>query len=54
MHAMFASSNVVAVFSGHVHMFAQHEADGVLTSPGGAGAVHYASPEEGGMFHFAG
>ena len=54
LHAMFASSNVVAVFSGHVHMFAQHEADGVLyVTSGGAGAALYASPEEGGMFHFA-
>jgi len=42
-----------AVFSGHVHMFHQQQiADTLFVTSGGAGASFYATPEEGGFYHY--
>ncbi len=53
LHRMFSASQVLAVFSGHVHVFAQQVMDGVLyVTSGGGGALLYARPGEGGFHHF--
>ena len=50
---LFASSDVKAVFTGHVHIFDLKEDDGVLyVTSGGAGALLYAPPEKGGFHHY--
>ena len=50
---LFAASNVKAVFTGHVHIFDSKEDGGVLyVTTGGAGALLYAPPEEGGFHHY--
>lgn len=54
LHKAFAASNVLAVFSGHVHMYDEREREGVLyVTSGGAGGPLYAAPEAGGVYHFA-
>lgn len=53
IHRLFSSSGVLAVFSGHVHVFAQQVIDGVTyVTTGGGGALLYARPEQGGYHHF--
>lgn len=53
LHRMFSVSQVLAVFSGHVHVFAEQVVDGVLyVTTGGGGALLYARPDEGGFHHF--
>lgn len=50
---LFAAKDVKAVFNGHVHIFDLKEDDGVLyVTSGGAGALLYAPPEEGGFHHY--
>lgn len=47
------SSQVKAVFNGHVHIFDRAEINGVtMVTSGGGGAPLYASTEEGGFLHF--
>lgn len=54
LHKMFSTSRVLAVFSGHVHVFAQEVKDGVTyVTTGGGGALLYARAEQGGFHHFA-
>jgi predicted phosphodiesterase len=54
LHRMFSASRVLAVFSGHVHVFARQEMDGVTyVTTGGGGALLYARAEQGGFHHFA-
>ena len=54
LHQMFRASRVLAVFSGHVHLFAQEPKDGVTyVTTGGGGALLYARAEHGGFHHFA-
>lgn len=51
---LFAAKDVKAVFNGHVHFFDSKEDNGVLyVTSGGAGALLYAPPEEGGFHHYA-
>jgi len=53
LHRMFRASRVLAVFSGHVHVFAQEVKDGVTyVTTGGGGALLYARAEQGGFHHF--
>lgn len=53
LHQMFSASRVLAVFSGHVHVFARQEMDGVTyVTTGGGGALLYARAEQGGFHHF--
>jgi len=53
LHQMFRASRVLAVFSGHVHVFAQEVTDGVTyVTTGGGGALLYARAEQGGFHHF--
>ncbi len=53
LHRMFSASQVLAVFSGHVHMFAKQVVDGVTyVTTGGGGGLLYARPEQGGFHHF--
>ena len=53
LHKMFSTSRVLAVFSGHVHVFAQAAKDGVTyVTTGGGGALLYARAEQGGFHHF--
>ncbi len=50
---LFQEMEVDAVFSGHIHMFNESIVDGVrYVVTGGAGASLYASPEDGGIYHF--
>jgi predicted phosphodiesterase len=50
---LFAAKDVKAVFNGHVHIFDLKEDDGVpYVTSGGAGALLYAPPEEGGFHHY--
>ncbi|HOB42596.1 MAG TPA: metallophosphoesterase [Bacillota bacterium] len=53
LEKLFRESGVLAVFSGHVHMFSHEERDGVeYVTTGGAGALLYAPEEEGGFYHY--
>lgn len=53
LEELFGASHVLAVFSGHVHMFSHAECDGVeYVTTGGAGALLYASEDEGGFYHY--
>lgn len=53
LRKLFAATRVKAVFTGHVHIFDLEEDDGVLyVTSGGAGALLYAQPEEGGFHHY--
>ncbi len=53
LHESFRQHGVLAVFSGHVHMFAREERDGVTyVTTGGAGALLHAAPSDGGFFHY--
>jgi len=48
-----STNRVRATFSGHVHMFHQQQvADTLFVTSGGAGASFYATPEEGGFYHY--
>ncbi len=50
---LFAAGDVKAVFNGHVHIFDIKEDAGVLyVTTGGAGALLYAPPEQGGFHHY--
>ncbi len=50
---IFQETNVTTVFSGHVHIFNESVVQGVrYVITGGAGASLYASPENGGYYHF--
>ena len=52
LEELFGASRVLAVFSGHVHMFSNAELDGVeYVTTGGAGALLYAPEDEGGFYH---
>ncbi len=54
LEELFGASRVLAVFSGHVHMFSNAELDGVeYVTTGGAGALLYAPEDEGGFYHYA-
>ncbi|MDK2927241.1 MAG: hypothetical protein PWR31_931 [Bacillota bacterium] len=53
LHALFRQHQVIAVFSGHVHLFACREKDGITyVTTGGAGAPLYAPRAAGGFHHW--
>ncbi|MEA4884092.1 MAG: metallophosphoesterase [Clostridia bacterium] len=50
---LFSENEVLAVFSGHVHIYNSRESGGVLyVTTGGAGASLYAPPDQGGFYHY--
>ncbi len=50
---IFQNTSVDVVFSGHIHMFDHRVIDGVdYVISGGAGAGLYATPDEGGIYHY--
>jgi len=50
---LFKSTNVDAVFAGHIHMFNHSVIDGIdYVITGGAGASLYASSDSGGFYHY--
>ncbi len=53
LHALFVKHQVSAVFMGHEHLYNHSRRDGVdYFITGGAGAPLYASPQDGGYYHY--
>lgn len=53
LQQLFREHEVLAVFSGHVHLFSCRELSGVAyVTTGGAGALLYAPRREGGFYHY--
>lgn len=53
LHLLFARYKVSAVFCGHEHLYNHQERDGVhYFITGGGGAPLYASPSQGGFYHY--
>ncbi|MDK2930890.1 MAG: hypothetical protein PWR07_1021 [Bacillota bacterium] len=53
LQQLFREHEVLAVFSGHVHLFSCRELNGVTyVTTGGAGAPLYAPRREGGFYHY--